>query len=75
MTGIADEKAEETIAGIVADAIARRRRSDVLSRTVQPKTPAPEGGSKRSRRAPIRRKSANRRTSRRRNKTRKYYKK
>lgn len=75
MTGIADEKAEETIAGIVADAIARRRRSDVLSRTVQPKTPAPKGGSKRSRRAPIRRKSANRRTSRRRNKTRKYYKK
>lgn len=36
---------------------------------------AAEGGSKRSRRAPIRRKSANRRTSRRRNKTRKYYKK
>ena len=36
---------------------------------------AVDGGSKRSRRAPIRRKSANRRTSRRRNKTRKYYKK
>ena len=36
---------------------------------------AAEGGSKRSSRAPIRRKSANRRTSRRRNKTRKYYKK
>jgi hypothetical protein len=36
---------------------------------------AAEGGSNRSRRAPIRRKSENRRTSRRRNKTRKYYKK
>jgi hypothetical protein len=72
MTGIADKEAEETIAGIVADAKHRARRIDLKSRTVYP---AREGGSNRSRRAPTRRKSANRRTPRRRNKTRKYCKK
>jgi hypothetical protein len=75
--GDADKEAEEIIAGIVADARkrAQQRRSKFPSRTVQPTPQAPKGGSNRSSRAPIRRKSANRRTPRRRNKTRKYYKK
>lgn len=76
--GDADKEAEETIARIVSDArrrAGRQRRSISPSRIVQSNTPAPEGGSKRSSRAPIRRKSANRLTSRRRNKTRKHYKK
>lgn len=72
MTGIADKEAEETIAGIVADAKHRARRIDLKSRTLYS---AREGGRNRSRRAPIRRKSANRRTPRRRNNTRKYCKK
>jgi hypothetical protein len=77
MNSLHDKEAEEIIAGIVADARkrAQQRRSKFPSRTVQPTPQAPEGGSNRSNRAPIRRKSANRRTPRRRNNTRKYCKK
>lgn len=80
------EDADKVIQTIIGKAEAARRiREDERSQQPQQAAAAVapadggieavDGGSKRSSRAPIRRKSANRRTSRRRNKTRKYYKK